>query len=99
MWIFSESGAGTFQSYNDIAGFYPPSFEYAFMVGYSHSDLPQSWLDYIPFILGPESYDQKQLRFFQHLNDGLLALHKFYGEPDTESVEDEEARAKIIGQR
>jgi len=39
----------------EFAGFYPASFEYAFMVGYSSQGLPKTWVDYIPFMLGERS--------------------------------------------
>ena len=42
----------------------------------------------------------RQLRFFQHMHHGLLALFVFRGEPDVESeVDSEEVRKKIIGHR
>ena len=78
----------------DFAGFYPPAFEYSFMLGVQ--GLPQSWVNYVPLVAGPY---QRQYEYFEFLNHGFLALVRFRGPPDTDSVDDEEARAKIIGWR
>ena len=78
----------------DYAGFYPPSMEYAFMLAIP--GLPQSWVNYVPFIAG--SYHQ-QYEFFDFLQHGFLALVRHIGEPNTDSVTDEGAREKIIGRR